>query len=72
MATETRTFDIIIIGAGPAGLAAGLYAGRNMENAVLVEEKVSARIAPSDGQGCQRRLPTGGAANGTPRNTRIP
>src|SRR5438132_6640805 len=39
MATETRTFDIIIIGAGPAGLAAGLYAGRNMENAVLVESK---------------------------------
>src|SRR5438552_11748308 len=39
MATETRTFDIIIIGAGPAGLAAGLYAGRNMENAVLVETK---------------------------------
>ena len=39
MAAETRTFDIIIIGAGPAGLAAGLYAGRNMENAVLVESK---------------------------------
>jgi thioredoxin reductase (NADPH) len=37
--TETRTFDIVIVGAGPAGLAAALYAGRNRENAVLVEGK---------------------------------
>jgi len=39
MADGARTFDIIIIGAGPAGLAAALYAGRNRENAVLVEAK---------------------------------
>lgn len=36
---DSRTFDIAIIGAGPAGLTAALYAGRNMEHAVLVEGK---------------------------------
>jgi thioredoxin reductase (NADPH) len=39
MADGTRTFDIAIIGAGPAGLTAALYAGRNMEHAVLIESK---------------------------------
>jgi thioredoxin reductase (NADPH) len=39
MKPEPRAFDIVIIGAGPAGLAAALYAGRNKEKAVLVEAK---------------------------------
>ena len=39
MPDEQRSFDIVIIGAGPAGLTAALYAGRNMENAVLLEAK---------------------------------
>ncbi|MCJ7685840.1 MAG: FAD-binding protein, partial [Desulfobacteraceae bacterium] len=30
--------DLIIIGAGPAGLAAGLYAARNKQDVVLVEK----------------------------------
>jgi len=36
---EPRAFDIAIIGAGPAGLTAALYAGRNKEHAVLFETK---------------------------------
>jgi thioredoxin reductase (NADPH) len=32
-------FDIAIVGAGPAGLTAALYAGRNKEHAVLLESK---------------------------------
>jgi thioredoxin reductase (NADPH) len=38
---ETREFDIAIIGAGPAGLTAALYAGRSMDRAVLFEAKGS-------------------------------
>ena len=34
-----QDFDIAIIGGGPAGLTAALYAGRNRERAVLLEGK---------------------------------
>ena len=34
---ETRDFDLIIVGAGPAGLCAAMYAGRGMLNAVTLE-----------------------------------
>ena len=34
-----REYDIVIVGAGPAGLTAALYAGRNKVRAVLVEAK---------------------------------
>ena len=30
-------YDIVIIGAGPAGLCAGMYAGRSMLKAVVLE-----------------------------------
>lgn len=30
-------YDVIIVGAGPAGLCAGMYAGRGMLNALLIE-----------------------------------
>jgi thioredoxin reductase (NADPH) len=34
----THNHDVVIIGAGPAGLCAGLYAGRSMLNAVILEK----------------------------------
>jgi thioredoxin reductase (NADPH) len=36
----TETFDLIIIGAGPAGLCAAMYAGRGMLKAVVLERGV--------------------------------
>ena len=39
MADQNHSYDIVIVGAGPAGLTAALYAGRNMEHAVLLESK---------------------------------
>ena len=39
--TETNDYDIIIIGAGPAGLAAGLYAARARRTTLLFERKVT-------------------------------
>lgn len=36
--TETNTYDFIIIGGGPAGLAAGLYAARARMKTVLLEK----------------------------------
>ncbi|MDH5283339.1 MAG: thioredoxin-disulfide reductase [Gemmatimonadota bacterium] len=40
--TETRDFDFdtIIVGAGPAGLCAGMYAGRGLLKAVILESKI--------------------------------
>jgi thioredoxin reductase (NADPH) len=40
MADAPREFDVIIIGGGPAGLAAGVYAARGRHNTVLLEEGV--------------------------------
>jgi thioredoxin reductase (NADPH) len=39
--TEDRNYDIIIIGAGPAGLAAGLYAARARRRTLLIEKNVT-------------------------------
>lgn len=33
----TFSYDVVIVGGGPAGLCAGLYAGRSMLNAVILE-----------------------------------
>ena len=37
---ETREYDIVIIGGGPAGLAAGLYAARGRHKTILIEKGV--------------------------------
>src|SRR2546422_6038122 len=41
--TVTNGYDVIIVGAGPAGLCAAMYAGRGMLRAVTIE-----RGAPGD------------------------
>ncbi|MBK9692084.1 MAG: FAD-dependent oxidoreductase, partial [Gemmatimonadetes bacterium] len=40
--TQTSAFDLdtVIVGAGPAGLCAGMYAGRGMLKAVVLESRV--------------------------------
>jgi thioredoxin reductase (NADPH) len=37
---QTREYDIVIIGGGPAGLAAGLYAARGRHKTMLIEKGV--------------------------------
>ena len=37
MATNGDSYDVVIIGAGPAGLTAGLYTSRARLNSLLVE-----------------------------------
>ncbi|MFQ6020368.1 MAG: FAD-binding protein, partial [Dehalococcoidia bacterium] len=37
---QERNYDIVIIGSGPAGLAAGLYAARARRRSVLLERGV--------------------------------
>ena len=44
-----KTYDIIIIGGGPAGLAAGLYAGRaKMDTLILEKQKFGGQIVITD------------------------
>ena len=38
---ETFDYDVIIIGAGPAGMTAGMYAGRSMLKTVVIERGAS-------------------------------
>ena len=37
----TSEYDVVIIGAGPAGLAAGLYASRARRKTILIEKNVT-------------------------------
>ncbi|MGL5513728.1 MAG: FAD-dependent oxidoreductase, partial [Sporomusa sp.] len=34
-----QIYDVVIIGAGPAGLSAGLYAGRSRLSTLLIEKE---------------------------------
>ena len=38
--SRTEEFEVIIVGAGPAGLCAAMYAGRGMLKAVLLERGI--------------------------------
>nr|MBA2459916.1 FAD-binding protein [Gemmatimonadales bacterium] len=38
--SRTEEFELIIVGAGPAGLCAALYAGRGLLKAVVLERGV--------------------------------
>jgi thioredoxin reductase (NADPH) len=40
MSNENNDFDTIIIGGGPAGLCAGMYAGRGMLKAIILESRL--------------------------------
>ena len=40
MSQSSFDFDTIIVGAGPAGLTAGMYAGRGMLKAIILESKI--------------------------------
>src|ERR1044072_4601271 len=39
--SSTTEYDVVIIGAGPAGLAAGLYAARARRKTILIEKNVT-------------------------------
>jgi thioredoxin reductase (NADPH) len=39
--TTSREYDVIIVGAGPSGLAAGLYAARARRHTLIIERKVT-------------------------------
>ena len=45
----SKIYDVVILGAGPAGLAAGLYAGRARMSVLIVEKvKNGGQIAITD------------------------
>ena len=45
----SKIYDVIILGAGPAGLAAGLYAGRSRLSTLIIEKKADGgQIAITD------------------------
>ena len=47
--SHMKTYDIVIIGGGPAGLAAGLYAGRaKMDTLIIEKQKFGGQIVITD------------------------
>ena len=44
-----KTYDVVIIGGGPAGLAAGLYSGRaKMDTLIIEQQKYGGQIVITD------------------------
>ena len=43
----SKIYDVIILGAGPAGLTAGLYAGRARLSTLIIEKGQDAARSPS-------------------------
>ena len=43
----SEIYDVIILGAGPAGLAAGLYAGRSRLNVLIIEKGQDRLLSPT-------------------------
>ena len=43
----SKIYDVIILGAGPAGLTAGLYAGRSRLSTLIIEKGQTADRSPS-------------------------
>ena len=39
----SKVYDVIVLGAGPAGLAAGLYAGRSRLSTLVIEKGTDRR-----------------------------
>ena len=39
-----KIYDVIVLGAGPAGLAAGLYAGRSRLSVLIIEKGQDSRV----------------------------
>ena len=37
---ESKIYDVMILGGGPGGLAAGLYAGRSKLSTVIIEKGI--------------------------------
>ena len=37
---DNKIYDVVILGAGPAGLAAGLYAGRSRLSVLILEKGI--------------------------------
>lgn len=43
---DNKIYDVVILGAGPAGLAAGLYAGRSRLSVLILERASTAARSP--------------------------
>ncbi len=52
MENETNIYDLIIIGAGPAGITAGIYAGRQKLKTLLVAKNFGGQVAKKATEVC--------------------
>ena len=59
----SKIYDVIVLGAGPAGLAAGLYAGRSRLSVLIIEKgqdggqiAITDELPGTDGRGRVRTV----------------